>query len=201
MKSVEMIKNRFTTKLYEAGYKVSDAVKNDILEVLQYSPSSINSQPWRFYAIQNQDLKLELSEVSKHNKDKIIDCGLLIVFTALRLDEFLVQFDKYGADGAKTYYEKNMKQKSRDELEGWIRNQVYISLGFVLASLGFDGIDSTSLEGIEKEEYERILKIDTNKERVQFALAIGKSSADDKNKPSVTSKVRLPKDVIIKEIL
>jgi len=201
MKSVEMVKTRYTTKRYDSNYKLPDDVLNNIEEILRYSPSSINSQPWRFTFIKNQELKERLAEVSKHNDHRVRDCSLLVVLSGLTYAEFLKQFDKYAIEGAKVYYEKNMSSKTPEEITAWIKNQIYISIGFALASLAHDGIDSTALEGILQPEYEKILGVDISKERVYLALAIGKRDPEDSNQPHLNPKSRIDREVIIKEIL
>ena len=48
MKFLELAQTRYTTKRYEAGKKVSDQQIKGLQEILRLSPSSINSQPWKF---------------------------------------------------------------------------------------------------------------------------------------------------------
>lgn len=194
-----MAKSRYTTKKYNADYRLSEEVKNDIAEILRYSPSSINSQPWRFHFIEDQETKDKLAEVSKHNDKRVRGCSLLIVFNSLTYDEFLKQFDEYAIEGAKIYYDKNMGDKSPEEIDAWIKNQIYLVMGFALASLAHDNIDTTALEGILPEEYEKILDIDTSKERVTLALAVGKRDEGDKNQPSINPKSRIDQELIIKK--
>ncbi len=201
MDSSEMIKSRYTTKNYDKEYKITSEIREKIIEVLRCSPSSINSQPWRFYFVENKDLKNQLAEFSLFNKEKVQDSSLLIVFSALTAKEFKEQYVMYGAEGSKAYFDTYIKNKPPEEIETWLTSQVYLSLGFLLATLGFEGVDSTPLEGIELKKYSETLKVDEDKERVLFALAIGRRAEDDQNQPSITDKIRLDKDVTIKELL
>ncbi|MBN1783844.1 MAG: nitroreductase family protein [Alphaproteobacteria bacterium] len=201
MNSHEMITSRYTTKEYDPTYVLSNDEKNKIIDVLRYAPSSINSQPWRFYFVENKAVKKELAAASAFNKEKINDASALIVFSALKQKAFEAQTQNHASEMAQHYYTTYIKdQMSTSEIESWLENQVYLSLGFLMASLGFEGIDSSALEGIDPKAYMDILKLDSNTEQVLFSVAIGKRKATDSNQPSITPKSRLDKHITVKEI-
>jgi len=76
------MQNRYTTKVYDSTKKVSQSHVNELAQILTLSPSSINSQPWRFIIIGNQEIKEKLAAYAKHNQQRVIDCSHLIVFTS-----------------------------------------------------------------------------------------------------------------------
>lgn len=51
---LELVKHRYTAKRYDANKPISDETLNDLLEVLRLSPSSVNIQPWHFYALKTK---------------------------------------------------------------------------------------------------------------------------------------------------
>ena len=59
-------------------------------------------------------------------------------------------------------------------------------------------IDSTPMEGIQSEEYDRILQQDGYK--TLFAVAIGYRDKEDANQPSLTPKLRLDPENVIRSI-
>lgn len=201
MKSIDMIKSRHTTKAYDKTYQIPAEIRQNIIDILRYSPSSINSQPWRFYLVENKDIKQKLAKASFFNQEKIEEASLLIVFSALKPATFEQQLMHHGAEGSKMYFNTNIKQKTAAEISSWIAHQVYISLGFLLACLGLEGIDSTSLEGIDPPAYMKILNLNPEEETVLFALAVGKRKNTDENHPSIKGKVRLDQTTTVKEIL
>lgn len=70
MKFLELAQTRYTTKRYDAGKKVSDQQIKELQEILRLSPSSINSQPWKFTFVGDESLKKQLASVSFFNEEK-----------------------------------------------------------------------------------------------------------------------------------
>ncbi|MCX8513478.1 MAG: nitroreductase family protein, partial [Candidatus Pacebacteria bacterium] len=54
----------------------------------------------------------------------------------------------------------------------------YIALGSIMNSLSSLRIDSCPMEGFDRNEYNKILALNTEKEAVAVALAIGHRSAE-----------------------
>lgn len=201
MKSLEMIKNRYTTKSYDDNYNLPDGARENIIEILRYSPSSINSQPWKFYIVENKDVKNQLAKVSYSNDKKLQDCSLAVVFSALKVKELEKRLEEFASPEAFDFYKNYVKPMGEQQIQAWIEKQVYISLGFLLACLGSDNIDSSALEGIDTKSYMEILGIDSSKEKVLFAVAVGRRANDDRNQPNLKEKSRLGKNLIVKEFL
>ena len=60
------------------------------------------------------------------------------------------------------------------------------------------GIDSTPMEGIDTEQYDRILSTQTGYKTL-FAAAIGYRNPEDSNQPEKTPKQRLPLERVVKD--
>jgi nitroreductase/dihydropteridine reductase len=91
-----------------------------------------------------------------------------------------------------------VKPKGEAGIKSWLQHQVYLSLGFFLSACASLDIDSIPMEGINNEEYDKILQL--NDYKTLFAVAIGYRSPNDTNQPSVTPKSRLPLEQIIQSI-
>lgn len=196
---LDIAKSRYTTKVYQAGKKISDTDVQKLKEILRLSPSSINSQPWRFTFVADEKLKADLAEVSYHNFHKIQNCSDLIVFSVMdNVADFEAHIKANLPESAVAYYEKNIQPKSETEIKAWMAHQVYLSLGFFLSACASMNIDSTPMEGIETSAYDKILSIDGYK--TLFAVAIGYRASDDVNDPSVHPKSRLSLDHVIKTV-
>lgn len=188
--------NRYTTKKYDSTKRISDELVEELKEVLWLSPSSINSQPWRFTFIGDQKLKHELAKYSFHNEEKVKDASHLVVFSVI--DDVAV-FEKQIAgklpEGAIAYYDKNIKPGPEDQIKNWMAHQVYLSLGFFLSACAHMGIDSTPMEGIDKPTYDHLLKLDGY--RTLFAVALGYRDASDSNQPVIKPKSRIEIDQVV----
>ena len=198
MNFLDAMQSRYTTKAYDSTQKLSSDQISELQEILRLSPSSINSQPWKFVFMSDAGLKNELAAVSIHNKQRIEDSSHLVVFmTPATPEQFESEMDSYLSEGGVGYYEKNKKPRGDEYLDAWFSSQVYISLGVFLSACAAMEIDATPMEGIEHSEYDRILKIEGY--RTVVVAAIGTRDSEDVNQPSITPKRRRNAESIIIE--
>lgn len=199
MKILELINNRYTTKKYDPTRKISSEDIEILKEVLHKSPSSINSQPWKFVIVSDPEVKAQLAEVSYFNKPKVLEASHLIVFNVInQVIDFEDQIKTHLGEGQVAYYNNMLKPLSEETIKAWLQNQVYISLGMLLSACYNMDIDSTPMEGIQPDKYAEILNLSTHKPL--FAVALGYRDAEDKNQPAITPKKRLPIEMVIEEI-
>lgn len=199
MSFIEIAKSRYTTKLYNEKGKISNEDIEKLKEILRLSPSSINSQPWKFTFVSDEEKKSEFADRAYHNKGRINDSSHLVIFSVIDdISLFKAQMHKYLGEGSIKYFENVLEPKGEEGIKAWMRNQVYLSLGFFLSACASMGIDSTPMEGIENDKYDELLRIPGYK--TLFAVSIGYRNPEDKNQPSNNPKTRLPKDEVIQNI-
>lgn len=199
MNFLEKMKTRYTVKKYNPQGITNEELVAQLKEILNLSPSSINSQPWNFVFVNNLEIKTELAEASYFNKEKIVDSSQLVVFQVIKnVKDFEEQIEENLPEGSINYYKSFVKPKGEEAIKSWLGHQVYLSLGVFLSACADMGIDSTPMEGIEPEKYDDILK--NNKYETLFAVAIGKRAEDDSNQPKLTPKKRLQSEKIILEM-
>lgn len=198
MNFLDIAQNRYTTKKYSEK-KIDESTIQQLKEILRLAPSSINSQPWKFVFVSDQDMKNKLAEVSHFNKEKIEKASHLVVFNVIDdLNQFEKQISNHLAKSAVDYFVNKMKPQPEEFVKSWMKNQVYVSLGFFLSACASMGIDSTAMEGIEKEKYDAILNLHGYK--TLFAVAIGYRDLEDANQLSITPKSRLDLQEVILSI-
>lgn len=199
MNFLNIVKNRYTTKKYNSKKKISDEKIRELQEILQLSPSSINSQPWKFTFISDEKIKSKLAAASYFNEQKINEASHLVVFSAIDdIEEFEKQIYQNLPEGAIGYYNQFIKINPETEIKSWLQHQVYLSLGFFLSACGIMEIDSSPMEGIKNEEYKSILKLENYKPL--FAVAIGYRNPEDVNQPTIKQKERLHSESIINSL-
>ena len=195
MNFLELAKNRYTTKSYR-NEKISEDKIQELKEILRLAPSSINCQPWKFYFIDNQDTKNVLAKVSFMNEERVKQASHLVIFSVIDdIELFESQMSDYITETAIDFYNKTMKTCGVEAVKNWLSKQVYISLGYFLTACASMGIDSTPMEGIDNQEYNKILNL--NQYHTLFAVAIGYRNPEDANQPSIKPKNRLPLEKII----
>lgn len=200
MNFLELAKNRYATKSYN-GEKISEEKITQLTEILRLSPSSINSQPWKFFIISDEKTKSELAEISLFNKDRILKPSHLVVFTAIdNLEVFETQIKENLPQGAVDYYHQFLKPLGENAVKTWMQKQVYLSLGFFLSACASMEIDTTPMEGIFPLEYDKILNLTDSGYKTLCAVAIGYRNPEDEFQPSKFPKQRLDLEKIITKI-
>lgn len=189
MKFIELIQQRYTTKVYEPTGKLSDETLAELKEILRLSPSSINSQPWHFTFVESEAAKGVLSEFSLFNAPKVENCSAVVVFSvrssASEFEEWLRATSNEHAVG---YFEKMVKSGGEAKVKQWMASQCYLALGVLLSACAEMGVDSTPMEGIECAKYDEYLAIDGYS--TLFAVALGRRASDDFNQLSLKPKQR-----------
>lgn len=199
MSFLDIAQNRYTTKKYDPNRQIPEEKIRQLKEIIRLSPSSINSQPWKFVFISDKKEKKKLADVSFFNEHKVNDASHLVIFYAIdNITKFEEQITQYLPEAAVMYYNTHIKELPEFEIKSWLQHQVYLSLGFFLGACSSMGIDSTPMEGIQKEGYDRIMHLDGYKPL--FAVALGYRAEDDANQPTITAKSRLPIEKIIQTI-
>ncbi|WP_313100280.1 nitroreductase family protein [Epilithonimonas sp.] len=184
------MQKRYTVKKYNSEGKLSNEIKEQLKSILHLSPSSINSQPWKFTFVEDSKAKSEFAEVSYFNKEKINDSQLLVVFQVLKnAEDFEKQIEGNLPEGSIEYYNKMIKPHGEDYTKSWMSHQVYLALGVLLSACAQMEIDSTPMEGIEIAKYDAILN--NEKYTTLFAVAIGVRDENDFNQPKLKAKSRL----------
>jgi len=199
MSFITSMQQRYTTKNYDASKKIESKKIKELQQVLQLSPSSINSQPWKFIFVSDSDTKKQLSEVSWLNTSKVLESDTIVVFNRINdIALFEKQIEEELPEGAVDYYKEFIKPKSEEEIKAWFDRQVYLALGVFLSACAEMGIDATPMEGIEPTNYDKILNNEGYATVV--AVAIGYRDNEDFNQPDRKPKSRLAFDKVIETI-
>ncbi|MGL1934153.1 MAG: nitroreductase family protein [Fibrobacterales bacterium] len=199
MSFIQSMQTRYTTKTYDASKGIDPSQIEALKNILHLSPSSINSQPWKFTFVSDPDTKQKLAEASFFNAPKVLDSHTVIVFNridSVPLFEEIINSDL--PEGALGYYKNFIQPLPDAEILAWFDKQVYLALGVLLSACAEMNIDTTSMEGIETEKYDAILKND--KYTALMAVAIGTRDANDSNQPHLNPKSRRAIDTIIEVI-
>lgn len=193
------MQSRYTTKKYDPTKKIDPKKLEELKKILQLSPSSINSQPWKFTFVSNQEKKEELSKVSWHNTEKILDCDTVVVLSKIKdIELFEKQINFYLPEGAIAYYNEFIKGNPAHEIQAWFEKQVYLSLGILLSACAEMEIDATPMEGLDPKKYDAILRQEDYATVV--AVAIGYRDENDFNQPSKNPKTRRDFSDVVKDI-
>lgn len=206
-KLVEQMNWRYAVKKFDPTRKLSDADWNVLKELLILTPSSYGLQPWKFLIIQNPELRKKLRVVS-WNQSQVEDCSHFIVFAGKdKIDEdyikkymsHIAQIRGITVESLKGFHDSIMK----DAVNGprapiskeWSARQGYIALGNLMTVAAMMKIDTCPLEGLDAQEYDKILELKGSGYSTLCACAVGYRSPEDKT--SSAKKVRFHHDEVI----
>ena len=110
MNFLEKIKNRYTVKRYDKNGRIGKDTLEQLKEILHLSPSSNNSQPWRFVFVTDNAAKEKFAKASHPgNEQRIVDCSCLIIFQ--RIDNLEL-------------YEKRIAEQLQEHFVNDFRNHI-----------------------------------------------------------------------------
>ena len=213
MDSLHTAKTRYTTKVYDANKKIPQSQLNKLLEILRFSPSSVNIQPWHFLIAQSdaakQRIAAGLTGAYVYNAAKVLNSSHTLVFCT-RTDinpEYLEQLLQQDALSGR-FKDDKAKQAQRDtrhgyveyyrnelnNLNAWLENQTYLALGQLLFAAAMEGIDATPMEGFDRNSINQEFGLSEKNLNASVIVALGYRSEHDFN--ANLPKSRLPDDVI-----
>ena len=204
---------RHTVKAFEPGKTLPDEQIETLLNVLQNSPSSVNSQPWHFVVASTAEGRAAMAKSATaafvYNEAKIVNASHVIAMCIRTdLDErhlqnvlaqeqkdgrFKVEGAQAGQDKGRRSYVDIHRYEQRD-LPQWMEKQVYLALGGLLLGAAMLGIDATPMEGFDQRELDLALGLREKGLTSVVLVSLGYRAAADFN--ADLPKSRLPRDEI-----
>ena len=171
---------RHACKSYDVAKKILADDFAYILETARLSPSSFGLEPWRFLVVQNRTLREELR-------------GIFVILLARTQATMQADYQEKiwgGAHGMppetigmmqkffKQFAETNFAIADNPRaFNDWAAKQTYIALANMMTAAALIGVDSTPIEGFQKETVEKLLSgkgfINLNEYRVSVMAAFG----------------------------
>jgi nitroreductase/dihydropteridine reductase len=168
----DIAKARYTAKLFDADRKIPDADFAKVKELLRFSPSSTNLQPWHFVVASTQAGKEQIAKSTDakfpFNSSSIRDASHVVVFASrLNVEEdYLLhvlaqektdgrfvndpETHKAHMQGARSMF-VNIHKDDLNDLQQWNEKQVYLNVGQFLLGVAALGIDARPMEGVDTE--------------------------------------------------
>ncbi len=199
---------RYATKLFDATKKVAYSDWQTLEKALVLTPSSYGLQPWKFLVVTDAETKAKLRPAS-WNQSQIVDASHLVVF-AIRKNLSVSDIEHYVAriaevrgvtvDSLAGFRQMMVGTLSNPpfDVNEWAARQVYIALGFLMASAAMMGIDTCPIEGFEPPKYDEILGLGPLGYHASVVAAVGYRSADDKY--ALAPKVRFKSEDVVTRI-
>ncbi|UXY11011.1 oxygen-insensitive NAD(P)H nitroreductase [Kosakonia sp. ML.JS2a] len=204
---------RHTVKAFEPGKTLPQEKIDTLLNVLQNSPSSVNSQPWHFVVASTQEGRETIAKSTSgayaYNEPKVLNASHVIALCMRsdlddqHLQNVLAQEQKDGrfvAEGAQAGQDKSrrsyvdMHRYEQRDIPQWMEKQVYLALGGLLLSAAMLDIDATPMEGFDQRALDLALGLREKGLTSVVLVSLGFRSEKDFN--AALPKSRLPRDEI-----
>ena len=182
---LKIINFRHARKIFDETKKISDEDIHYILEVGQKSPSSFGMEAWKFLVITNNELRKKLKPFC-WNQPQITTCSHLVVILAgietLKVGNGVVRsrfmrrdLPQEKLDAYMDLYASHLSNtlSSDEKIYQWSARQTYIAAANMMNAAANIEIDSCPIEGFEKKNIEKILKLDISKFQVAMLLPFG----------------------------
>lgn len=200
MNIIDIARQRYTTKVFDAQARLSDAQVAQIEELLRLTPSSTNVQPWHFIMAATAEGKAQVAQgmagAYAANAAKVMDASHVVVLCS-RIqvsDDYLWDLvEQEAADGRianeqgkhennqRRAFFVNLHRYERRDVQHWIDKQVYIALGNLLLGAAALDIDACPIEGFDPVLLDEALQLRQQGLTSTLVVALGKRHADDFN--------------------
>jgi len=182
---------RYATKRFDPTKTIPAETWHALEQSLRLAPSSFGLQPWHFVVVTNPALRQEL-QAHSWNQPQLVEASHIVVITSLKtvdekdIDTFInlvaTTRNQTAADlasyrGMIAGFVKHLNETKT--VESWTARQAYLALGFLLSSAAMLGIDTCPLEGIDPNQYNKLLNLDITPYSTRVACALGYRAAND----------------------
>ena len=216
MEIARAARRRHSCKAFDGERKIPPGLFGQLRELLRWSPSSTNSQPWHFVIAATPEGKAQVAESATglfaYNAPKILNASHVVVLCARRdmepeyLDALLAQeqadgrFDSGEARArqsqVRAFYVGH--QRTAGTLGEWMHKQVYLALGGLLLGASALEIDACPMEGFDAAVLDETLGLAAQGFAAQVIVALGYRSSEDFN--AAAPKSRLPEATIFTDV-
>ncbi|EDJ3757270.1 NAD(P)H nitroreductase [Salmonella enterica subsp. enterica serovar Typhimurium] len=217
MDIVSVALQRYSTKAFDPSKKLTAEEADKIKTLLQYSPSSTNSQPWHFIVASTEEGKARVAKSAAgnytFNERKMLDTSHVVVFCAkTAMDDAWLErvVDQEDADGrfatpeAKAANDKgrrffaDMHRVSLKDDHQWMAKQVYLNVGNFLLGVAAMGLDAVPIEGFDAEVLDAEFGLKEKGYTSLVVVPVGHHSVEDFN--AGLPKSRLPLETTLTEV-
>ncbi len=186
---IDSLKWRYATKKY-AEKSISNSDLDIILDSILLAPTSLGLQAFEIEVLDKSSVKKQLLSPACHNQPQILDASHIIIFNAWKSVE-LPDIEQYmqrisatrgtpteNLEGFKNNIIKFIGNMSDSELFAWSSMQTYIALGIAMATAAELRIDTTPMEGFNRQAVDVIINPENEKLSCSVILAVGYRNAE-----------------------
>lgn len=189
-KTIQHLNWRYATKRFDPAKKLSQEKLDILKQTFNLTATSFGLQPLKLLVISNQAIKEKLMEFTYFQPQIRDSSHLLVLCMEKNVDatfikdhfkrvENLRQTPRKILEPFEDKLVKDFAQKNNKEIQTWMVNQVYLTLGALLTVCAIEEIDSCPMEGFEPEKYDAFLELDQQGLQSVIVLPVGYRDKSD----------------------
>lgn len=209
MELIEGLKWRYATKRFNQERKIAPKEIELIKEAANLTATSYGFQPFKLLIITDDEVRRELSGAAFQQPQVREASHLLLLANYIRVtDSDVESYFRLRAKLNNQDLEQSIESMERakrvmrstpdEEMVNWTAKQSYIVLGTIMAAAAELKIDSSPMEGFEREKFDQILRLNEKGLTASVMVALGYRDSADPNQHF--KKCRKPLDQLIEEI-
>jgi nitroreductase/dihydropteridine reductase len=206
----QVVLTRHSCKAFDGSKSITAAEWDALATVLQYSPSSINSQPWHFMVAHSAEGKALFAQSTEgkmaYNTPKILNASYVVAICnysdlneshlnrLLARDEAVGRFPDEAAKAAQHAGRTGYSQlhASLGDSKTWLERQSYIPLANLLFGAALLKIDACPIEGFDAARLDQVLGLGARGLHSVALVALGHRALADFN--AKLPKARFPQE-------
>jgi nitroreductase/dihydropteridine reductase len=211
------VQKRHSAKAFDPARKVPENIITELREIIRFSPSSVNSQPWHFIVAASEEGKSRIAKAAEngypYNAPKIRNAShVMVLCTRTALDDahmtmvleqedkdkrFINPAAKASQQGSRQLY-ANLHRYDLKDAQHWMEKQVYLALGTLLLGAATLEIDAVPMEGFDARVLDEELGLRAKGFTSVVLVGLGYHSAEDFN--AKLPKSRLPRESVFTDL-
>ncbi|SFR07434.1 NAD(P)H-dependent oxidoreductase [Poseidonocella sedimentorum] len=206
----EALNWRYAVKKMDPAKTVPEEKLANILEAIQYAPTSSGLQPFEVFVVTNPEVKAKLRAAGM-NQPQLEEASHVLVFAAWdnysaeRIDDVVaLHTEARGGmtEDGKAYYEmlKSMYLPRDEQVNAdHAARQAYIAMGFGLVAASMEKVDATPMEGFIPDQVDEILGLRDKGLHAAAIVALG-YRAEEGDWLQPLKKVRKPQETLFTKV-
>ncbi|PZD79364.1 NAD(P)H-dependent oxidoreductase [Mesonia sp. K7] len=190
MNSIEALNWRYATKKFDAETLLPESKIDTLKHAFRLTATSYGLQPMKLLVIQDKNAQQKIQTLCMNQQQIGTASHLLILCTVQNINEDFIEkyFTKVKQirntpdkiiQPFQDFLTEDFKEKTKQEIETWAVNQVYLAMGNLLTVCAQEKIDACPMEGFQQLEINRFLELEKLGLSAALLLPVGIRAADD----------------------
>ena len=190
MDIIESLNWRYATKKFDESKKISGEKLDILKQAFNLTPTSYGVQTMKMLVISDQTVKDKMVDFC-YGQEQVKNASHILAI-CIQEDVDQTDADAYFDNVVKirntsedilTKYRMELKDfirsKTKQEIQNWCINQVYVALGNLMTVCAVEGIDSCPMEGFIPEKIDELLGLEKYNLKSVLLLPVGYRAPDD----------------------